>query len=346
VRPREGRGPPVRIALVGLLTSKTPEVSTGPFGLAEFRNEEKTLQALGPSLEHDADVVVLLTHCGLQRDIELAQRFPNVALILGGHSHTFLRRPVTEGRTMIVQSGSRGAALTELEVTVESDPPRLNFLHHRFVDMDFEGAAAPETQRFLDATFGHIGPVWDQPIGEVEGGEDSRKRAGSTPSGNLIAGLIRVAAGADIGLTNKGGIRSSLQTGPITRRQVFELLPFENTVVAFDLTGEELREVLRVGLETGRSPMEIDGGTYSYSVVQGQRVLRDVLVAGSPLQPEQAYRVATNSFVAQGGDGHRLLAAKEPVFEGGKLLRDLLLERLKETGKVLLDDDKRILSVN
>lgn len=333
---------PVRIALVGFVTSDTPQVSTGPFGSAEFRDEAETLAQLWPALMRDADHVVLLTHCGLSTDRELARQFPGVALILGGHSHTALRRPVREGETAIVQSGSSGTALTEVRMSVRGDPRRLELVGFDFIDVETERGADPAMDRFVGERFGALAARWDQPLGEIAGAVDTRRQSGSTPAGNFVAGLIRDVGEAELGITNKGGIRTLLRSGPITRRQVFELLPFDNTVVTLELTGAKLREVLAQGLVRGRRPLEIDGGTYSYAVVGQERQLREVTVAGEPLAPERRYRVATNSFLADGGDGLDALVSGRRLAESTNYLRDLMIDHLTAMGTVELRDDQRI----
>lgn len=342
VAPRSHPDRPLRIAIVGLTTEDTPRLSTGPFGNAEFRDEVETLRALQPVLEREADVVVLLTHCGLRRDRELARRFPHVALILGGHSHTALRRPVVESGVTIVQSGSSGTALTRIEVDLAVDPPAFEILSTRLVVLDMPGEPSADTDEFLQRVFAHIGAKWDQPIGEVRGAADTRRGAGSTPAGNLVAALIREAGGADVGLTNKGGLRSTLRPGPVTRRQVFELLPFDNTVVTVEMTGARLRALLAAGLAGSRRPLEIDGATYRYRVQAGVRELGEVFVGGKPLEAERTYLVATNSFLAGGGDGLEELVTARRVREEPAYLRDLVLRRLAAEGAIDLVAEERI----
>ncbi len=333
-------GVPVRIAIVGLVTEDTPQVATGPFGSAVFETETATLERLWPQLMRDAEHVVLLTHSGLRRDIELAQRFPGIRLILGGHSHTLLRRAVVEGDTTIVQSGSRAGAVTEVEVRLTVD--RFECAATTLVELD--GAIEPDTdtRAHLDRTFGHLAEHWDTPIGEVAGAADRRWSGGSTPAGSYVAGLIRAASDADVGLTNKGGLRSTLVPGAITRRDVFELLPFDNSVVTFELSGTQLRRVLAQSLEQRRRPLEIDGATYTYRIEDGTRQLRDVLVGGRPLDLERNYRVATNSFLAGGGDGQTAFAEQEPVGRTEQFLRDLMEADLLRSTVIELPGESRI----
>ncbi|MHC4077619.1 MAG: bifunctional metallophosphatase/5'-nucleotidase [Planctomycetota bacterium] len=333
----------VRVAVVGLITSDTKNVSTGPFGQAEFRDEVAVLRKLWPELKRRADAILLLTHCGLQTDVRLARAFPEVVLILGGHSHTELWRGHQEGDTWIVQGGSRGTAMTRVRLSVGTRHSRLRVLGAELVRLPARAARpGTDTAAFLARRFAHIGPRWDTALGRIGGAPDRRTGPGSTAAGNLIAELIRTAGRAQVGLMNKGGIRAVLRAGPITRRQVFELLPFDNSVATFALTGAQLRQALQLGLRPGRQPLEIAGGRYTYRVVDGRRELLEVWVGASALVPDTTYRVATNSFVARGGDGFRIFGELEPVDTDPAYLRDLLVTALRRQPEVRLSAEQRI----
>lgn len=344
---REHKG--VRIAIVGLITKDTKAVATGPFGDANFEDEVHALERLLPEVRKESDAIVLLTHCGLETDRKLAQRFPELTLILGGHSHTLIKRPLVEGSTWIVQSGSKGGAMTRVLLATSDKAPRLRVISSWFDELDADkigvDAAAAE---FVKERFGKISSQWDQVVGSLEGdlGSSRGRTPNSTAAGNLIAALIRTTAEADVGLTNKGGVRSGIALGPITRRQVYELVPFENQVAAFEMTGTELTNLLQESLEKGRQPLEIDGAKYQYRIVDGERHIVAVEVAGQPVGAEKTYRVATNSFLAGGGDGIGLLAkAKKlpttPAMQ--RFLRDLLIDKLLAEKTLRVTGEPRIL---
>ncbi len=336
----------VRIAIVGLVAADTRNVSTGPFGDAEFADEIDTVRELLPELEACTDAVVLITHCGIEKDVQLARAFPSIDLILGGHSHTALPKGREVGRTWIVQSAGRGGSVSRVEIDLRRDTPGFVVRSVRLVPIvavdPSEGLDA-DTVSFLATTFPHIGPKWDRPVGRVEGAKDlGVRRPFSTPGGNYLAGLIRRRGGADVGLMNKGGIRTTIALGPITRRQVFELLPFDNTVVTMEMTGVQLHTLLAQGFRPGRQPLEIDGGRYAFRVVGGRRELASVEVGGRPIEATARYRIATNSFLARGGDGFTEFArvANHQVSPGW--LRDSMLAELRQDGSIRLVAEQRI----
>jgi 5'-nucleotidase len=253
------------------------------------------------------------------------------------------------GDTWIVQSAGRGTSISRVELDLDHENRGLKVRSAGLVDLPSVAAPAdPATSEFLLRTFAHVGPVWDVPAGAIEGAADIRGRRGtaaSTPAGNYVADLIRRAGAADLGLTNKGGIRTVLRPGPITRRQVFEFLPFDNSVVTFDMTGEHLRTLLSACLRRPRRPLEIAGGSYTYRVSEGGRQLVDVEVAGQPLDDARIYRVATNSFLAAGGEGYSVFSTLRNRREGTQWLRALMLTDLRTRGSIHLVAQARIRSV-
>ena len=334
----------VCIAIVGLITEDTKELSRGPFGKADFGGEMVTLRRLLPDLERRTDAIVLLTHCGAAEDEGFARAFPSIDLILGGHSHTRMPRGRRVGHTWIVQSGGRGTGISRVEIDVDQAARRLRVRSAALVPIPARTERDPATERFLATTFAHIGAKWDVPVGVITGDEDKRARGAitSTAAGNYVAGLIRRVAGADVGLMNKGGIRDQIRPGPITRRQVFRLLPFDNTVSTVQLTGVQLRTLLALGLQRPRRPLEIAGARYGFRVVDGVRRLAWVEVGGKPLVHDASYSVATNSFLAGGGDGFELLATLDSHSIGPEWLRALMLTDLREKGEVHLSAAQRI----
>jgi len=318
-------------------------VSTGPWGEAEFQNEAEALRLVLPEAQKVADVVVLLTHCGVDVDRKLAKAFPSVPLILGGHSHTGLKEPVHEGSTWIVQTHGKASEIYRIDARVDKEAHRLELLRGGLIELDPAAHPDdPETAAWIAGATKDIAAHWDRVIGELVTPLEDDRGARSTAAGNLVCDAFREAASAQLAFSNKGGIRTRLMAGPLTPRMLYELLPFDNELVSMDMTGAQVRAVLQQSIGKSSRPLEIGGGSYHYTVTDGKRVLGDVEVSGSKLEVDKVYRVATSSFLARGGDGLEAFQAGTDRKEHG-LLRDVLIRKAERDKKLVADPANRIL---
>ncbi len=201
-----------------------------------------------------------------------------------------------------------------------------------------------ETLVALDGT-----RIWTHPPGVPSG-----VRCVETNLGNLVADMMRWAAGdAQIALENGGGIRwhRLFPVGPITRGDVYELLPFLNTLVMMDLTGAQIKETLERSVYN--YPKEFGGFlhvsglkfTFDPTKPAGSRVV-NVWVGDTPLVETAVYRVATNDFLAAGGDGYTVLTLGTNFVDTGIYLMDYMVEYLKEFSPVSPAVEGRIVVVS
>ncbi|WP_147140809.1 bifunctional metallophosphatase/5'-nucleotidase [Nocardia ninae] len=136
--------------------------------------------------------------------------------------------------------------------------------------------------------------------------------SGASPLGNVIADSMLSAtagpAGAVAAFMNPGGVRADLKAGPVTYGDIYTVQPFGNQVVTLTLTGQQVLRLLEQQWDNTSKPavLSLAGLTYAYadSAPKGGKVIGDsVRIAGQPLNPTATYRIATNSFLAGGGDG-------------------------------------------
>ena len=170
--------------------------------------------------------------------------------------------------------------------------------------------------------------------------ERARSSVESSGAGNLIADAFRAHFDADCAFQNRGGIRCDLPRGPVTRRDLFELLPFGNHPVLLELEGVHLEATLRQAVEgTAHTGLEVSGLTLDVASGDEPKLL-GVLVGGEPLDPARVYRVVTNNFIAEGGDNYQMLSEAKSVTHDQILLRTLL-ERSFADGPLTPPTDNR-----
>ncbi|MFT5052219.1 MAG: 5'-nucleotidase/UDP-sugar diphosphatase [Chlamydiales bacterium] len=319
----------LRVAVVGLLSPDTPGITHPTARTWRFGDPAVALRTAREELGDRADWVLPLTHLGLTADRELARAHPDLDLIVGGHSHTVLPKGQLQGSTRIVQAGSKASAIGRVDVWFDLEKKQVVKLEARIVDLFREPEARDRNERLqaeCQAMLERGSEVLDTPIGSLAAPMSRAQGAlQSSPSGNLISDAMRAATGADVALQNRGGIRADLQGGVVTRRDVFSVLPFSNRLVVLNLSGRELEACLRRAVEgRGRRGPEISGMTLELRRVAGAVELARVTVAGRTLDPGARYSLATNSFLASGGDGYEDLVDAERQGETSTLLREVL----------------------
>lgn len=355
----------VRVAIIGILGADTL-LTTHPKNLAglRFLDPASTLAAQVLELVSRADVLVALTHCGFAADRDLVAHVPRVQVIVGGHSHTKLKRPAVVGKTIIVQAWEHGKALGVLDLWVENGS-LARFEGHLEEIRPSGGEPQPDVQNIVEDYSERLKGILGQNIGETLvdlDGENVRHR--ETNLGNLVADLLRDVSGAQVAILNGGSIRRSIPKGLIRMEDVYSALPFDNYVVAMWLTGRQLWEALEHGVGgrgSGRFA-QVSGMKILYEpwAPEGSR-LKEVKVQDKPLDPEKSYLVATNDFLAAGGDGYRsftkaitghhtvggALVAQGLVFsDPGRWVRDLLVDYIRRASPLRPSVEGRILEAS
>lgn len=331
----------IRIGLFGLLTADTAIVSgSGPdIRFAPILDTAKRMVA--DLRAQGADVVVALTHQDFAEDRLIAREVPGIDLILGGHDHNAM--DVVENGVLIHKSGQNAEYLGVVELTVD----RQDRDGRTTVSVIPSWRAVPVTgvapDPLLMAMVRLNDALLDQQLSHFVGiartdldGRQGTLRSRESNLGNLIADAMRAHHGADIALMNGGGIRSDRlypSGSPISRKDVVTQLPFANLVVLLEVSGAELR----AALENGVSQVEEDAGrfaqvsglsfTFDPAKPDGSRV-DTVLVGGKPLDPNARYRLATNDYMARGGDGYASLATARRLVAatGARLLATVVMD--------------------
>lgn len=322
----DGFGRELRVGIVGTTPSDLADLTLA--GLTAGLRAEDEVTALEPVLDalpRDLDLVVLVSHSGLEHDSKVAEHFGRrVDVIVGGHNHEAFPQGKRVNGVLIAQTGAKTEHLgrIRLELPSAGGEPEVRAELLTPGD-DLEALLAPHLAE-VEREFAEV-------VGTLAAPLERRPGFASSGLGNLEADLFRRVAGADVGLQNKPGIRADLAAGEVTRREVYEVAPFGNTVVVMTLTGAQLRALLEQCLEDERAACDVSGLrlTVAPGAPSGAR-LREVEVGGKPLEAERSYRVATNSFLAAGGDGKQVFTQGTERREHPQTRRELLEAFLRE----------------
>lgn len=336
----------IKVGIFGLTTDETkfkshPKNTVG----IKFDNAVKVSEKMVKELkEQGADIIIALGHLGIEGTTtmtskEVLEGVKGIDLFIDGHSHEILNQMV--GDTLLVQADSytKNIGIVELEVEDKMVTKKAATL------FTYEEAQALVPDVVIEEEIKKIDEI-NAPITEVVVGkskvelvgERGNVRTGETNLGNLITDAMLKSTGADIALTNGGGIRSSIKAGDVKVNDIFTAFPFTNTLAVIEVTGIELMNALERGVDS--YPEEaghfahVAGMTYTFDPEKpvGNRVV-EVLVNGKALDLTKKYKLVTNDFMAAGGDGYTMFEGKPFVGEGG-LLSDVLIEHMKEMGEV------------
>ncbi|MFO7888664.1 MAG: 5'-nucleotidase C-terminal domain-containing protein [Eubacteriales bacterium] len=335
----------VKVGIFGLATPETkfkshPKNTEG----LEFFDSVIIAKLMVAELESKTDVIVALSHLGMdpsstERSDLIAENVDGIDLIVDGHSHHALEEGKMVEGTMIVQAGEYDKNVGHVDILVKDG--KVSSITAKLISKE-EGEAL-EADSDVVAIVEEIKEANDLITEEVVGtteikleGAREFARTGETNLGNLITDSMLDFTGADVALTNGGGIRDSIQIGDITVGDVITVLPFGNYVVTIDVTGAELKEALEHGYSAypeslGAFP-HISGMNVVIDPSQevGSRVV-EVMVKGEELDMEATYSLATNDFLAAGGDDYTMFGDNEltALYPG---LDEILIEYIKEYG--------------
>lgn len=166
--------------------------------------------------------------------------------------------------------------------------------------------ADPEVKAIVDRYQAELNEALGKTVGEattsILRGET---RMVESEMGNFVADSMRTYyPGVDFAFQNAGGLRADIDEGPITLEEVYAVLPFNNTLVTMNLTGAQVKQVLEEGANSQYGTVQVSGLKWAYDADApfGSRVTRVTLPNGSPIVADATYKIATNNFMATGGD--------------------------------------------
>lgn len=325
-----------KVGVVSVLATDTGETSS-PGDKVSFEDEVTYLKGAVKELQDQGvNKIVLLSHVGYVRDQEIAREVDGIDVIVGGHSHTLLSStdPKAAGPYPTLVKNPSG-----VDVPVVTAYAYSKYLGDLSVTFDDNGVVKSATgaPKLLDAAVAQdegfnkrvaelaapLEEMKKKEIGVSEAAIDGSRevcRVKECSMGNLVADALldRVKdQGITIAIQNGGGLRASIDAGPVTMGEVLTVLPFQNSIATFQIKGADLQ----AALENGTSQIEEGAGrfvqasglkyTFDRSKPAGSRIVSVEVKEGDnfvKLDPEKTYGVVTNNYTRTGGDGFKTFA--------------------------------------
>jgi 5'-nucleotidase/UDP-sugar diphosphatase len=330
----------LKIAVIGITTVETV-TTTKPDNVKGliFLDPEKVLPPLLKEVrDRGADMIIVLSHSGLDADRKLAIKVDGIDVIVGGHSHTAVTDPVVVDTTIIVQAGCFGLYLGVLELKIQRETKHIvHWTQTHELKTVFSGPdnpADPDVTGIINNYNNRIKDVFTKVVGETTV-DLVQNRTGESNEGNLLCDAMKQETGSSIAFFNSGGLKITIPRGKITMEKIYELLPYDNVIMTMDLTGKQIQELLEHGATLPHGGILQASGisvTYDLKKPVGKRVA-NISVGNSPLNLMNVYTVTTNDFLAAGGDGYTTFKEGRNIRYGDNL-RDVFVEYIKKHSPV------------
>ncbi|WP_352406307.1 bifunctional metallophosphatase/5'-nucleotidase [Acetoanaerobium noterae] len=335
---------------VGIFGLSTPETSykTNPKNV-ETIDFTDTIAAAKKAVEalekENVDVIIALTHLGLDQGDDtsdkVAEAVDGIDIVIDGHSHTTLEEGRMVKNTLIASTGEYDKAFGIVTLKIANGEVTEKSAKLMAAADTKDIVPHPDVVALLADIDKGLNEILSEKIGTstvMLDGARENVRTKETNFGQLVADAMLDATGAEVALTNGGGIRASIEAGDITKNHIVTSFPFGNYLVTKEVKGKDIKAALEHGLskypeQNGGFP-HVAGITFTFNTANpaGSRV-SDLMIGGSPIDMEKAYLFVTNDFMAAGGDDYTMLKPYATVNEYAAF-DEILVNYIKKMGTI------------
>lgn len=343
----------VKIAVIGLTTTSTPTITT-PSNVKgiKFSDPVKVFDKYYKEVKSKgADIVVVLSHMGLDGDMSFAGKVKGANIIVGGHSHIALKDPKIINGALIVQAGCYGKYLGKLEIVFDEKTKKIkNIVSADELMPIIADNIKPDEKiaKIVEKYNKKIAPIMEKVVGVLENDlpQTSSSEPRDYPLANLICDAMKDMTSSEVSFQNSGGIRSSLYKGKIKVKDIYTLLPFDNNAVTMDLTGKQILDIMESSVLPYGHRMQVSGITVKYDSTRpnGEKIV-ELKINGEPVDYNCVYKVVTNSFLAEGGDDFTAFKKGKNV-KYGVFIRDVFKDYFEKYSPLSYEVKGRIVDVS
>jgi 5'-nucleotidase/UDP-sugar diphosphatase len=291
--------------------------------------------------------VIGLTHIGDVKEDpthitspELAAAVSGIDIIVDGHSHTYMERPLRVGSTYIVSANEWGKYVGQ---------GRLSIQNGRLIGFDWKpipiGADAEVTALlapYIEQSNASLKEVVGQAADTFVFG-NRLTRYQETALGNMITDAnvwyFRTVSNQnlDFAFHNGGNMRAELPQGPLTREQILTVLPFENYLYIASLRGSEILELFNfiATIPQGAGGFPQFSKEVRYTIDIPNKTISDLTIGGAPVDPNKVYRFCTNDYILGGGDGYTVMSKAQDPFNTSLLLSYVVIEYINSQSGII-----------
>jgi 2',3'-cyclic-nucleotide 2'-phosphodiesterase (5'-nucleotidase family) len=257
--------------------------STHPNNVAglKFESPQKTVEKY--SFLNRCNIFILLSHLGIDRDEDIAGKYPEIDVILGGHSHTKISKEMIKNGVLITQASAKLNFVGETRISVKKG--KIVSKTNKLVDLNKLDDEDPEIRKLIDWYIDNDTAII---IGQA-----ASKISGKPKLGALMTDALIEILDLDIAFQNSGGIRvSSIPEGDITDKMIYTLDPFENDVVKIIMSYDELEKFL-----LKKPDLLVSGISFTIEGKGKKKAIKILDTNGKELNKSKKYAVGMNSYI-------------------------------------------------
>lgn len=299
------------ILVTGIITEKVMDTIKGDNVLRSFVDLEEASQEVGKITNaykgDDIDLTIILTHIGIESDIELARLLKpewGVDIIVGGHSHTILDKPIMENGVIIVTAGEGTNQIGRLDVVIDDETNRIIDYQWQLVHID-ESLVEPDRdlEKFIHTYEERVEDKYSAMISKLKFKHTHPMREVETSLGNLFADALAEMTESDIMFLASGSIRSK-EIGPmVALRDMATGFPYDEPLTRYTVTGTQLRRmfghIMRKVNRNGEGECFQVNGNVKAIYDEGAGILRSLSVKGNEVLDNDTFRICIQPYHAK-----------------------------------------------
>jgi 2',3'-cyclic-nucleotide 2'-phosphodiesterase (5'-nucleotidase family) len=287
----------VKIAVFGL-TIPSPTYPAAKEGY-DYLDPIATAKQQAADLRKKADIVIALTHLGIESDKKLADAVPDIDVIIGGHSHTRIPVPIIIkhlndsrasgiGGAIVVHDYQWAGELGRLDLKVDGERGHFALESYKgtLIPVTSDIPEDPVTAKVVDRFYAPIKSKYEAKLGTATEAFLNNDK-GDNPIMNLVCDGFREAAHTDLAFNNYGGTRADILKGSVIMWDLASVLPFDNKLFEFKVTGKNLKALL------ARIRPGVSGARYKVE----NRTLIEATIAGKPIDDDATYTGITTDYL-------------------------------------------------
>ena len=290
------------IGVIGVIVDDLPDYINAPQkDELILKPAASVIDSLARLIDPETDLIIALSHSGFGQDKIIAEKIgAEVDIIIGGHSHTRIKKAIQINGKLIVQAGSKWANLGRLDITVKND--KVSDFNYKLIPLWNDGIKPnPDLVNIFDYYESEIDKEYGRVIGELIT-TWQRSSAIESNIGNFITDCIRDYSNADFALINSGGIRSNLNAGPIKKLDIKNILPFSNSITKFQASGKDVLDLIQLNAEASafnlHGILQVSGLKYEWKKAGNDKIeIVKALISGQEIDKNKIYTGATVDFI-------------------------------------------------